>query len=157
MKKFLFFLVALILMCFTLTCTSFADDTTLYTSVPNEHTIELVLSGSGNVAINGKTFTASTKFVLPRLSSVQISIRPTHDSFIQYAGYDSAMFSSQIYGGNFIIPSLNCNGVLTVYFGKAIVPGVKTGDDTPIALWLCVFVISAATSILLMEKIRRAQ
>lgn len=154
MKRFLLFLLVLIPFCLILSCTSFADNTNLYTTVPNEHTIKLVINGNGSISVNGKTYTTSTTLVIPRLNTVQIKIKPASNSFIQCAGYESTLLSSQIYEENFTIPALNCDGILTVYFGKLIVPAVKTGDNTQISLWLLTFFASSTTSIFILKKLR---
>ena len=131
-------LVAIVML---LPTTVWAQETTLTTVVPGNHTMHLVLTGEGTIVVDGVAYTETVDVQVDRQHRPVISILAAEGSKIKTVLWGSEDFTTQFHNGEWTAPELIDNVVLSVVFEKTTdVP--QTGDAFYPELWVGMLMLS---------------
>lgn len=121
----LFFTALWTIAMLALPCT--ASETKLETRVPENITLEIELSGSGKVLVNGNSISKSTSISVPRQSLLQLEFKPARGK-IALVALDGEDISDQIENGVVKIQLPGLNSRLCIRFVSTKSDNPPTGD-----------------------------
>ena len=96
-----------------------ADDVVLTTTVPAEHTLSLVMEGSGQAACCGMTLENGASVTLPRQSEPVLDLLPADGCRVASLLYNGTDFSGSMTGLRITLPPLTADSVLRIEFRPA--------------------------------------
>lgn len=95
-----------------------AVDTTLTTSVPANHTIQLDIKGKGTVVIDGKQYSKTQNLSIQRHSEPSIQIQVSRGYSVRSVTYNQENITHLFNSGKWTMPKVESDVVLTVVFTR---------------------------------------
>ena len=95
-----------------------AVDTTLTTSVPANHTIQLEIKGKGTVIIDGRQYLKSQTISIQRHKEAVIKIQAAQGYYIRSVTYNQENITHLFNNGNWTMPKVESDITLSVIFVK---------------------------------------
>lgn len=95
-----------------------AVDTTLTTSVPANHTIQLDIKGKGTVIIDGKLYSETHTISIQRHSEPFVEIQAAKDYYIRSVTYNQENITHLFNNGEWTMPKIETDVSISVVFAK---------------------------------------
>lgn len=133
--------VFLAIMFVLLPTTVWAQETTLTTSVPSGHTMHIMITGEGTVAVDGVAYTKNADIELQRQHRPEISVVAADSSKIKTVLWGSEDITAAFQNGNWTGPEILEDATLTVTFEK-LGSTPQTGDPFYPHLWIGLLIFS---------------
>lgn len=129
-----------------------AVDTTLTTSVPANHTIQLVIKGKGTVIIDGKQYSETHTISIQRHSEPSVQIQAARGYSIRTVTYNQENVTHLFNSGKWTIPKVESDISLSVVFITNS-GNPPTGDTfNPWLLVLCILSLLGLLACALMVR-----
>lgn len=132
-------LVGILLAVCVFTPHALAATTTLHTTVPSEHSIQLEITGRGRVMVGDQSYSHGDIVRVDRHRAETYALLP-EDDYVLASIYDNGVeVTRSVYDGKYTAPSVERDGILSVVFRKeqTIPTKPQTSDGHPIwGLWL---------------------
>lgn len=147
-------LIVILLSLLSASTASFASETILSTTVPSYFTLQIEISGHGNVETLGQEFTESGNIRIERNKSVELIFTPDENYHIEKVRLNDKDITDNLQDNGFTIDELEKDSVLSVVFAEKQESGIaKTGDSTePACPYIALAVVMCATGGLILMK-----
>lgn len=133
---------------------SFASETILSTTVPSYFTLQIEISGHGNVETLGQEFIESGNIRIERNKPVELIFTPDENYHIEKVRFNDKDITDNLQDNRITIDELEKDSVLSVVFAKKQESGIsKTGGSTePVYPYIALAVVMCATGGLILIK-----
>ena len=147
-------LIVVLLSLLSASTISFASETILSTTVPSYFTLQIEISGHGNVETLGQEFIESGNIRIERNQSVELIFIPDENYHIEKVRFNDKDITDNLQDNGFTIDELEKDSVLSVVFAKKQESGIsKTGDSTELVYpYIALAVVMCATGGLILIK-----
>ena len=147
-------LIVVLLSLLSASTVSFASETILSTTVPSYFTLQIDVSGNGNVEVMGQEFTESGNIRIERNQSVELIFIPDENYHIEKVRFNDKDITDNLQDNRITIDELEKDSVLSVVFAEKQESGIsKTGDSTePVYPYIALAVVMCATGGLILIK-----
>lgn len=147
-------LIVVLLSLLSASTVSFASETILSTTVPSYFTLQIEISGHGNVETLGQEFTESGNIRIERNKAVELTFTPDENYHIEKVRFNDKDITDNLQDNGFTIDELEKDSVLSVVFAEKQESGIaKTGDSTePAYPYIALAVVMCATGGLILMK-----
>lgn len=147
-------LIVVLLSLLSASTVSFASETILSTTVPSYFTLQIDISGHGNVEVMGQEFTESGNIRIERNQSVELIFIPDENYHIEKVRFNDKDITDNLQDNRITIDELEKDSVLSVVFAEKQESGIfKTGDSTePVYPYIALAVVMCATGGLILIK-----
>ena len=129
-----------------------SSTTTITTQVPETHKATLTIAGKGTVTVNGQTCEGEVSHMevkIPRLTETEWKFSPADGYTLEEVLYNGTDVTEEVTDYTYRAEPVNEDGTeVKVVFtektsGTTGKDSPKTGDDTPISLWMGAMTVSA--------------
>ena len=131
----------LVLVVILLPITVWAQETTLTTVVPTNHTLHIEVTGDGTITIDGVAYTKIADVQVWRQHRPEINIQAADGSIIKTVLWGNEDVTAAFQDGKWTAPEVLEDAVLTVTFEK-IGNTPQTGDNFHSECWIALLIFS---------------
>lgn len=111
-----FILIGMLILPLLFPLTASAEVTTLTTSVPNQVTLSVEITGKGTVSVNGQSTSDKAEFLVDRLENMNVYIAADSDYLLKTIYLDGADVTDTLNNGLLTIENIQFDADLAVTF-----------------------------------------
>ena len=112
----LLFLTCFVMLAALMPVSALAYETTLLTHVPSQHTLDIVLTGDGQIVVDGIACSASANLLIDRHSTPTVVAEAESGSKLKAAFLNAEDITAQLLNGTYMLPEMCSDIKLSVVF-----------------------------------------